>query len=112
MLKGYIADGMILTGSVLAQAVSLDPTTAGTMLGKLAPSALLGIGILWAIKRGDAAYRENQDLRNARERELKEEQADMRKVLKETVEGITASNKALEHNNRIIEHCERMGGKK
>jgi hypothetical protein len=68
---------------------------AGSVVGALAPSALLGIGLLWSIRRGDSLVKEIHDLRDKHEAELKSERAEFKSILEKTTETLTSVNITL-----------------
>jgi len=58
-----INDALIVGSGVLAQATSANIIDIGSAVSSLGPTALLGIGIVWAIRRGDKLVEELHEVR-------------------------------------------------
>ena len=59
-----INDALIVGSGVLAQATSANIIDVGSAVSSLGPTALLGIGIVWAIRRGDKLVDELHEVRS------------------------------------------------
>ena len=56
-------DALIIGSGVVAQAASANIIDIGSAVSSLGPTALLGIGIVWAIRRGDKLVDELHEVR-------------------------------------------------
>jgi len=56
-------DALIIGSGVVAQAASANIIDIGSAVSSLGPTALLGIGIVWAIRRGDKLVEELHEVR-------------------------------------------------
>ena len=57
-------DALIIGSGVVAQAASANIIDIGSAVSSLGPTALLGIGIVWAIRRGDKLVDELHEVRS------------------------------------------------
>jgi hypothetical protein len=100
----------LIGAGTLAQAAVPSAIDAGSIIGAMAPSALLGIGIWWAIRRGDQLVSEIHALREKHEDELKGDREEFKAILKHTTETLTRVNSGLaacEERRRVIEEEKR-----
>ncbi len=80
-------DAVIVGGGIVAQASSADLTSIGSAVSSLGPTAILAIGIVWAIRRGDKLVDEVHELREKHDVLLRD------------------AMKALTEHTEIVRHC-------
>ena len=94
-------DAVIVGGGIIAQATAGDITSIGTAISTLGPTAILGIGIVWAIRRGDKLVVEVHELREKHD-----------ELLKASVAALTQATTALQAHVNIVQHCKDTAAKR
>ena len=93
-MNHILNDALIVTSGVVAQAASGNIVDLGSAVSALGPTALLGVGIVWAIRRGDKLVDEVHELREKHDQ-----------VLDRTIEAMTRATEIIANHTVVIQHC-------
>lgn len=96
----HVPEIMILSGGLIAQVVNSMPLQdAGGLVSSLGPTALLGVGIVWAIRRGDKLVDEIHEIRNRNDA-----------MMEKAIDALAHAADAVRENSEVIRHCKDKNG--
>jgi hypothetical protein len=77
-------------GAVIGQANATGLLELGGVVGNMAPSVLLAIGLIWAVRRGDGLVKEVHALRDKHEAKNEQERRKFEEVLERVIKTMDA----------------------